>query len=81
MKPSNKPLIGLLLLFQAACTTLSPEPQVLQSRPDPAWTAEVPEPQLLGRTNADLASWAKALREALAIANAQLRAIREWAAP
>lgn len=51
----------------------------MQARPDPAWTQSVPEPQLAGNTNGDLAAWAKALRGALAEANANLDAVRRWA--
>lgn len=41
--------------------------------------AKVTEPQPQGRTNADLAAWALALREALIVANERLDAIRRWA--
>lgn len=71
--------IGLLLLSLTACGTLSPPPPVQQAKPDPAWTEAVPEPQPPGRDNAALAAWAKALREALAEANANLTTIRRWA--
>jgi hypothetical protein len=40
----------------------------------------VPEPKLKGETNGDLAAWALDLRAALRQANADKRALREWAA-
>lgn len=81
MKPSRLALIGLLLLSLTACGTPSalPAPAVMQRSPDPAWTEQVPEPEPIGRTNADLAAWALALKAALAKANEQLAAIARWA--
>lgn len=69
-----------MLLSLTACGTLSePLPTLDRSKPDPAWTQEVPEPQPQGRDNAALAQWVKDLRAALAQANANLAAIRKWA--
>lgn len=81
MKHSNKIALGLMLLFLTACGTplQAPPPLTLKQRPDPAWTQPIPEPKPLGRDNAALAAWAKAMREALATANANLAAIHEWA--
>lgn len=79
MKLSKRILIGLVLLSLTACSTLSRPLSAAPAKPDPAWTEPVPEPQLQGRDNAALAAWAKALREALAEANANLTTIRLWA--
>ena len=81
MNRSKQILIGLALLFLTACGTPSAfvPPTVEPRRPDPSWTATVTEPQPLGRTNADLADWALALKAALAKANEQLDAIARWA--
>lgn len=79
MRLSKQIAIGLMLLFLAACSTPSPAPTVQQAKPDPAWTEPVLVPQLQGRDNAALASWAKALRDALDEANANLSAIKAWA--
>ncbi len=77
MKHLKQTALGLMLLCLVACST--PSPQTILQRPNPEWTEAVPEPLLQGKTNGDLAAWAKALREALAQANASLAAVRRWA--
>lgn len=79
MRLSKQIAIGLMLLFLAACSTPSQLPQPQQAKPDPAWTEPAPVPQLQGRSNGDLATWAKALRDALDEANTNLSAIKAWA--
>ncbi len=48
--------------------------------PPEALMQTVDVPKLTGGTNRDVAAWAIALQEALARANENIRAIREWAA-
>lgn len=78
MKPYKQILSGLVLACLTACSAPSPLHSI-QAKPDPAWTEQVPEPQLLGNDNAALAAWVKALRQALAEANANLAAVKRWA--
>lgn len=80
--------LGAVLAFPLACLLLAactPTPivrtetvrvnvPVIQPVP-PALTAPVPVPVLAGSTNADLAAWAFALKQALEDANARLKAI------
>ncbi len=47
--------------------------------PPTVYLQEVPEPRLRGRTNGDLLAWAVDLREALRLANADKKALRQWA--
>ncbi len=49
-------------------------------RPPAVYLQEVAEPRLSGRTNGDLAEWVVELRAALRQANADKKALREWAA-
>jgi hypothetical protein len=80
MKLSKQIVSGLMVVCLTACGTLSAPPPVVQiNKPDPAWTQPVPEPIPEGRDNAALAQWVKALREALALANENLAAVRRWA--
>ncbi|UQZ90709.1 hypothetical protein C4J81_16460 [Deltaproteobacteria bacterium Smac51] len=46
--------------------------------PPTVYLQEIPEPQLTGRTNGDLARWALELREALRQANSDKNALRDW---
>ena len=39
---------------------------------------DVPEPELRGKTNGDLAAWALELREAVRMGNSDKAALREW---
>lgn len=78
MKPYKRILIGLVLASLTACGTLS-QPPSRPAKPDPAWTEQVPEPAPpIGRDNAALAAWTKALRQALAEANANIAAVKRW---
>ncbi len=46
--------------------------------PPAVYLQDVPEPQMRGRTNGDLANWALELREALRQSNGDKKALREW---
>ena len=47
--------------------------------PPAVYLQDVEEPVLRGKTNGDLAAWAAELRAALRLANADKKALREWA--
>ena len=47
--------------------------------PPAVYLQHIDEPALRGKTNGDLAAWAVELRTALRLANADKKALREWA--
>ena len=57
-----------------------PCPAARPMMPPAVYLQDVPEPVLKGKTNGDLAAWALELRQALALANSDKAALREWAA-
>lgn len=48
--------------------------------PPAVYLQDVPEPQMRGKTNGDLAAWAIDLREALRQSNSDKSALRDWLA-
>ena len=62
--------------FWSACAPDCPPPRPFL--PPAVYLQDVPEPQMRGRTNGDLANWALELREALRQSNGDKKALREW---
>lgn len=68
-----------LTLFSVGCGK-PPCPPPRAMLPPTVYLQDVPEPRMKGRTNGDLLAWALDLRAAVRLANADKKALREWAA-
>ncbi len=80
MRRIPRPLIGLTLCALTACLSACaadcppPRPAI----PPAVYLQDVPEPQMRGRTNGDLANWALEVRQALRQSNSDKAALRAW---
>ncbi len=73
--------LGLTLLALTVCLSAcgKPCPPARPMRPPAVYLQDVPEPELRGKTNGDLAAWALELRAAVRMGNSDKAALREWA--
>ena len=73
--------LGLTALALTVCLSACGGKSCPPARPmmPPAdYLQDVPEPELRGKTNGDLAAWALELREAVRMGNSDKAALREW---
>lgn len=66
-----------LVALLTACSS-KPCPPARPMKPPAVYLQDVPEPQMRGKTNGDLAAWALELREAVRMGNSDKAALRTW---